>query len=444
MVDQPATALERLRQFWNEAAGGVLRITMLDGLLADQNAVPLLHGLRNLMLEDPSVTVIVDGDRESASQLHALSPELFLMFRHAHVAAFTPKQMAELFMTSVARQRFGMEPGIRVQLEGMFTGVRGVGDLTNGRITRVLSSRALGNALKEGRKQVRLSDVDVRLLRTVDFTSRSGFDDLDLLIGLDDVKTTVRQWVANSGLLLRREQLGLAGGGAGQHMVFKGPAGTAKTTVARIVGHVLAETGVLTSGHLVETQRADLVGEHSEQTTRRVVEAVKRALGGVLFIDEAYTLTQSVGERDPGREAVDTLLKLMEDYRDEFIVVAAGYPVHMEQFLNANPGLRSRFVRVLDFPSYDVPELLAILDVLAKQAGFTLAPDVHEALIPEISLAMHYPGFGNGRHMRNLLDMAIVRQATRLDATSSDDDLRTLRSIDFVEERPEVSTVAFG
>jgi SpoVK/Ycf46/Vps4 family AAA+-type ATPase len=224
-------------------------------------------------------------------------------------------------------------------------------------------------------------------------------------------------------------------------MVFKGPAGTAKTTVARIVGKILAETGVLSSGHLIEVQRADLVGDTLEQSARRTVEAVKRAIGGVLFVDEAYTLTSTDAGRDSGKEIVDTLLKLMEDYREEFVVIVAGYPLEMEQFLNSNPGLRSRFVRVLDFPSYSPDELLDILAYQAAKRGYVLGDGVREALVPRLELVSKYPGFGNGRHVRNQLEAAIVRQATRVNAESSDDELRMLTVADFADPTAVSSVV---
>ena len=205
--------------------------------------------------------------------------------------------------------------------------------------------------------------------------------------------------------------------------------------MARIVARVLAETGVLSSGHLVEVDRSDLVSDRPELTARLVVDAVKRAIGGVLFIDEAYSLTSGkASESGSGRAAVDTLLKLMEDYRDEFVVIVAGYPTEMETFLSSNPGLRSRVVKVLKFPSYEPEDLLSILDHMAAKRGYQIDPSVGPGLLPRLTLQSQYPGFGNGRHVRNMLDKAIELQGTRLDETSSDDDLRTLLPVDFAEQ----------
>lgn len=442
-VAHAAEAIDRLRMRWTDARDGVLYLPALELLLSDPNAVPVLAALREKMATDPSVRVLLAGDREAVAQMHALSPELYQRFRHASVHPFTPAQLTELALIMVSRAGFTPEHSFRDDVEPLMRKVRSVGDLANGRVAEALVRSATARAAAAGRKQVRASDIDVQSLRTVDTDGPGGFAELDALIGLADIKETVRQWVANADLLLRREQLGLQAGGLGQHMVFQGPAGTAKTTVARIVGRIMAETGVLSSGHLIETQRADLVGEHSEQTTRRVVEAVKRSLGGVLFIDEAYTLTaKDSGTADAGREAVDTLLKLMEDYRDEFVVIVAGYPVHMEQFLNSNPGLRSRFVRNLQFPEYDVTQLLEILHLLGSQRGFRIDPTVDDLLTPELSIALHYPNFGNGRHVRNLLEMAIVRQAGRLTSAATDDELRLLLPTDFTEQRSTAASIS--
>lgn len=427
-------AIDKLRCRWDEASGGVLRVLELETLLVNPNAIPVLSALRELITLRSDVTLVVCGDRESVAQLHALSPDLFLQFHHARVRSFTTQQLLELMVRMLRREGFRPAPGFHQGTAALVEKVRPVGNLVNARIAAALARSGIKNATLASRAEVRAEDLDTASLRVVDTTLGSGFDELEQLIGLVDIKSTVSLWLANSELTARRAELGLVGVGAGQHMVFKGPAGTAKTTVARIVGRIMAETGVLPSGHLIEVQRGDLVGDTSEQVARRVVEAVKRAIGGVLFIDEAYTLTSAPGgPRDVSREVVDTLLKLMEDYRDEFVVIAAGYPTEMEQFLNSNPGLRSRFVRVLQFPSYDTTELLQILDHLAGRRGYVIDQSVHTQLQPRLALVSQYPGFGNGRHMRNLLENAIVRQGLRLGPGSSDDDLRTLTTDDFTE-----------
>jgi Holliday junction resolvasome RuvABC ATP-dependent DNA helicase subunit len=432
-------ALDRLRGFYARARGGVLYIAELEALFADIFAVPLLETLRELVDSDPSVTVVLCGDPDSVGNLQALNPDLYTRFHHAAARSFTIAELAQLLVSAVERRGISTAPGFLEEVQPLIRRVRATGNLLNSRIVEALAAGALRAAL-DGRVPqtgLRPENIDTTNLRLVSLTEGDGFTELDSLIGLSDVKSTVRLWLANSQLALRREQLGLHTAGMGQHMVFKGPAGTAKTTVARIMGRILAETGVLSSGHLVEVQRADIIAEVPEQTARRMVEVVKRSLGGVLFIDEAYTLTSTdadrLSTRDSGREAVDTLLKLMEDYREEFVVVVAGYPLEMEQFLNSNPGLRSRFARVMEFPSYSSQELLDIMEFLASQRGYVVDNDVRSALTPRLGLVSKYPGFGNGRHVRNLLESAIVRQGFRLDVGCSDDELRTLTVDDFAD-----------
>lgn len=427
-------ALDRLRSVWRSASGGVLYVAELESLYADMNAVPLLATLRELMRTDLSVSVLLAGDTDAVARLHALNPELYMRFIHAKVRPFTIEEMSELLVDALARRGLPVAAGFSIGIVPVLRKVRSVGNLRNIRLVEAVAEEIRRtSSVASLREPLTADTVDVSGLRLVSTREGAGFDELDELIGLRDVKSTVRLWIANSEITARREQLGLHSAGMGQHMVFKGPAGTAKTTVARIVGRILTETGVLSSGHLVEVQRADLIGEQPDQTARRVVEVVKRALGGVLFIDEAYTLTAADGQRDSGREAVDTLLKMMEDYREEFVVVVAGYPLEMEQFLNSNPGLRSRFARSLEFPAYSPDELLDILGFLAAKRGYELDAAIRAHLTPRLALVSQYPGFGNGRHVRNLLESAIVRQATRLDASSTDDDLRCLTVADFVD-----------
>ena len=425
-----AISLDRLRRIFADADGGVLYLAELESLYSDQNAVPLLATFRECLKEFPEVSVVLAGDIDAVSRLHALNPDLFARFTHVEVRSFTIEEMLELLTSMLTDRGLGLAPGFAADAAEVLRRVRSVGSMRNARILTALCAVAEQQSVD---RPVLLSGLDLSRLRPLTGLSSDGFEELDGLIGLTSVKATVRLWVANASVNARREQLGLLTGGMGQHMVFKGPAGTAKTTVARIVGKILTETGVLSSGHLVEVQRADLIGDSPEQSARRTVEVVKRALGGVLFVDEAYTLTSDTQGRDSGREIVDTLLKLMEDYREEFVVVVAGYPLEMEQFLNSNPGLRSRFVRVLEFPAYDPEELLAIMGFLADARGYRIDPAVGVAFRPRLALVSQYPGFGNGRHVRNLLEAAISRQATRVSTDSSDEDLRTLLLEDFID-----------
>ncbi|MER5891079.1 right-handed parallel beta-helix repeat-containing protein [Streptomyces sp. NPDC001941] len=253
---------------------------------------------------------------------------------------------------------------------------------------------------------------------------------LNALIGLENVKQQVGTLVNLTQLAQRREQLGMSAPPMSRHLVFAGPPGTGKTTVARLYGAILAELGALRSGHLVEVSRADLVAQIVGGTAIKTTDTFQRALGGVLFIDEAYTLTADSGNggADFGREAVDTLLKLMEDHRDDVVVVAAGYSREMDSFLGSNPGLASRFSRTVEFENYSVPELVAIMVTMCAQHQYELGEGTAEALAAHFGAMPRDAGFGNGRAARGVFEEMVDRQAVRLasQAQVGERDLRLL------------------
>ncbi len=237
--------------------------------------------------------------------------------------------------------------------------------------------------------------------------------ELDALVGLAAAKEAVRRAMAVQALNAERRKQGLPVVGASQHMVFIGPAGTGKTTVARIVARLYGSMGLLSKGHLVETGRADLVAGYVGQTAIKVQEAVERALGGVLFIDEAYALA-GAGYNDFGAEAIATLVKLMEDHRSDLAVIVAGYPDEMRTFIDSNPGLRSRFTTYVEFDDYSVDQLIEIFGDMAAKAKVDLGPGVLERAKAIIVLAMVSPNFGNARYVRSLFEEAYGRMAARV------------------------------
>jgi parallel beta-helix repeat protein len=238
--------------------------------------------------------------------------------------------------------------------------------------------------------------------------------ELDTLVGLDSVKREVRTLIDLISVGRRRERAGLKAPSARRHLVFTGSPGTGKTTVARLYGEILASLGVLELGHLVEVARVDLVGEHIGSTAIRTQEAFDRARGGVLFIDEAYALAPEDAGRDFGREAIDTLVKLMEDHRDAVVVIVAGYTAEMERFLASNPGVASRFSRTITFGDYTAEELLRIVESQAVEHEYRLDEDTGEALLKYFTAIPKGPAFGNGRAARQVFEAMVEQHAVRL------------------------------
>ena len=243
------------------------------------------------------------------------------------------------------------------------------------------------------------------------------YKELDDLIGLESVKKEVRSLANFVKLQKQREAKGLKTAKVSYHLVFYGSPGTGKTTVARIIGRIYKDLGVLKKGHTVETDRSGLVAKYLGQTALKTDTVVQQAIHGVLFIDEAYALVPEDGNgQDYGQEAISTLLKRMEDYRDSLVVIIAGYRNEMQRFIDSNPGLQSRFNRYIDFPDYTGAELTDIFKMYMKKNQYTLAPDAEDYLREQLDYAVAHKdrNFGNARFARNVFEKSIQQQANRL------------------------------
>jgi stage V sporulation protein K len=305
---------------------------------------------------------------------------------------------------------------------------------SNGQISVVLNSQKRKTVTKE------LPDFHVapKVIPPEHSALKEIEEELGALVGMEEMKRTIKEIYAWIYVNKKREEMGLKAKKQALHMMFKGNPGTGKTTVARLIGKLFHKMNVLSKGHLIEAERADLVGEYIGHTAQKTRDLIKKAQGGILFIDEAYSLGRG-GEKDFGKEPIDTLVKHMEDKQYEFILILAGYSREMDYLLSLNPGLHSRFPLVIDFPDYTIDQLMEIGAKMLAEREYSLSHEAEKKLrehLIEVRSVMSPNRFSNGRYVRNIIEKSIRAQAMRLLMQNSYDrhDLMMIRSNDLVFE----------
>ncbi|MGW1681008.1 AAA family ATPase [Saccharopolyspora sp. NPDC002376] len=398
--------------------------------------------LAGLQARSQDLLVVLCGPDAAVNGLLKANPELQVCFpKVVRFPDLTDAQVVELFERKAADAGFTSGDGVPEKVGKLVRAARRDAAMTNGRLAvnlleraisaqsrRILADAEPGGALD----RIEVDDVPDTAVEPV----RADLPEdplamIDDLVGLETVKREVRLVVSEAEADQMRRGAGLELGSRTRHLVFTGNPGTAKTTVARLIAAVYAKLGLLSSGHLVEVSHADLIAQYIGQTAPKVRSAVERALGGVLFIDEAYALTPPDGRQSYGPEAIAELLRLMEEHRDDLVVIAAGYESRMAEFLRTNPGLASRFPSVVHFSDYGEAELVEIFERMAATAGFTLDKGVDAQVRQILRAAKRDESFGNGRVVRNLLDRAIALQGERITAkAAAPEEVRRLRPVD--------------
>ena len=417
----------------DSALDGVLFIdeayALAGGGKSDYGAEAIATLLKRMEDDRDRLVVVVAGySKEMRDFLDANSGMRSRFNRYIHFPDYTADELTAMFEMRAKKNQFTLAPDLKEGLPKLMRKVTRHPDpqFGNGRYVRNLFEAAVERQAerlalqkdisKEQLMTLTMADVEPKPSATqVEPTLEEVLGELDQLIGMQSVKTEVRKMAEFCQIARERENAGMKNAQLSYHCVFVGNPGTGKTTVARIMAKVFKALGILEKGHLVETDRSGLVAKYVGQTAAKTNEIIDSALGGVLFIDEAYTLVAG-GEKDYGQEAIATLLKRMEDDRDRLIVIVAGYPTEMKKFIDANPGLSSRFTRYINFPDYTTPELADMFRMYAKKSHYKLSPEMDKYL----NAAMAYltknrdRNFGNGRFVRNLFEKAVERQAGRL------------------------------
>ncbi|WP_320774405.1 right-handed parallel beta-helix repeat-containing protein [Streptomyces sp. CRN 30] len=451
------TAIKTTEAF-NEALGGVLFLDEAYTLLSDGKGSGADFGREAIdtllkLMEDhrEEVVVIAAGYTDEMADFLNSNPGLASRFtRTIEFANYSVEELVTITERMCEAHHYELDPRTLDALAQHYGRMERDATFGNGRAARRVFEEMVDRQAFRLGSMADPAEADLSLLLPEDVgvdkeaagqettSSEELLGRLDAMIGLGAVKREVTDLVNLLATARQRRAAGLPTPKISQHLIFSGPPGTGKTTVARLYAELLHSLGVLPKGQLVEVARADLVGRYVGHTAQITKEAFDRALGGVLFIDEAYTLTPEGATSDFGREAVETLLKLMEDHRDEIVVIAAGYTAEMQRFLDSNPGLSSRFTRTVEFENYTTEELVGIITTQAADSGYDCPPETVEVLERYVAAIPRDRNFGNARTGRRLVETMMTRQARRIGTLAAPglDDLRLLLPEDLPADDP--------